>query len=80
MIEWTKQGEAVVGAVPLLDGRTGSAVIVGHRSNPKGAVLVVDETETITLADGYAIMGPAEMIEIIGMQERLHGSSGLPKP
>lgn len=85
MIEWKKQGEAVVGGVPLLGGMIGNAVIVGGRNNPKGAVLIVPgedggDAETITLNDGYAVLGPGELIEILGMQERLHGSSGLPKP
>ena len=85
MIAWTKRGNAVVGAVALEDGRKGSAVIVGPRTNPKGVALVVpkgsaNEMESMVLADGVAFLSPDQVFDIICMQERLHGSGKLPKP
>lgn len=84
-MKWSSQGNAVIGTVTLTDGRTGNAVIVGARSNPKGAVIVAKnaesgEAETVPLAEGLDALNPTDVIDILCMQERLHGESGLTPP
>lgn len=85
MIAWKKQGEAVVGAIESVEGLDGSAVIVGGRENPRGAVLVLPpsegaEAESILLADSMGHLRPDQVVDIVCMQERLHGESGLNPP
>ena len=84
-MKWSSQGNAVVGAVTLTDGRNGSAVIVGARSNPKGAVIVAKaaesgDPETVPLSQCLEALKPTDAIDILCMQERLHGDSGLAPP
>ena len=85
MIDWTKKGEEVVGALSLTDGRTGNAVVVGGRDNPRGVVIVAmkdgsDEPESVSFADALALIGPQDVIDILAIQERLHGTRGLSHP
>lgn len=85
MIEWKKQGEAVVGSIESVDGLKGSAVIVGGRDNARGAVLVLPpsegaEPESATIADASDRLSPDQIIDIACMQERLHGASGMDPP
>lgn len=85
MITWKKQKNAVVAAVSLTDGRQANAVIVGPRDNPRGAALVLpaedgSEAEMVLLSQGAALIDAQQMVDIICMQERLHGSSGLTPP
>ncbi len=82
MIKWQKQGEAIVGALSLVDGRKGSAVVLGARENPKGASLVITaedggEPERIPLADATDLISPEALIDILCTQERAFGSVGL---
>ncbi len=74
---WTQQGNATIAPLTLVDGRTGNAVIVGPRENPKGAVLLVaseasGEPESIPLQDAVELLRPDNVIDILGMQARLH--------
>lgn len=67
------------------DGRRGNAVIVGPRDSEKGASLIVPNKDTgsaeaIPLLEGVDLVGPELMIDILCMQERLHGSGGLEPP
>ncbi|MCH7908948.1 MAG: hypothetical protein IIB38_04960 [Candidatus Hydrogenedentes bacterium] len=85
MIDWTKKGEAVVGALSLADGCTGNAVVVGGRDNPRGAVIVFakegsDKPESVSLAEASVLIGPQDIIDILAIQERLHGTRGLTRP
>lgn len=85
MIDWTKKGEVVVGALSLTDGRTGNAVVVGGRDNPRGVVIVAvkegsDEPESVSFAEASALIGPQDVIDILAIQERLHGARGLTPP
>ena len=84
-MKWLSQGSAVISKVTLTDGRNGNAVIMGARSNPKGAVIVAKsadtgEAETVPLAQGLDALNPVDAINILCMQERLHGESGLTPP
>ena len=74
---WTQQGNATIAPVTLVDGRTGNAVIVGPRENPKGAVLLVPseatgEPESIPLQYGVELLRPENVIDILGIQASLH--------
>lgn len=85
MIDWTKKGEAVVGTLSLSDGRTGNAVVVGGRDNPRGVVIVAvkdgsDEPESVSLTEASSLIGPQDVIDILALQERLHGTKGLTPP
>ena len=84
-MNWSSQGNAAIASVTLTDGRTGSAVIVGPRSKPKGVVVIIKaaesgEPETLTLTDCLGVLKPTDAIDILCMQERLHGESGLTPP
>lgn len=84
-MKWSTQGSALIGAITLTDGRSANAVIMGARSNPKGAVIVAKnaesgEAETVPLAQGLDALKPTDAIAILCMQERLHGESGLTPP
>jgi S1-C subfamily serine protease len=74
----------VVGTVSMKDGRTARVALVGPRSTPKGAVLIVSESDnqvsTLPLADNLSLLEPASVIEALCMQERLFGESGLTPP
>ncbi|MFP4500968.1 MAG: hypothetical protein ACLFTT_08210 [Candidatus Hydrogenedentota bacterium] len=84
-IAWRKQGAAVVGTLTLTDGRKGNVVLVGARTNPKGAALVLpgesgEAPMTVMLKDGLDRMYPQQMLELLCMQERSFGTAGLPAP
>lgn len=69
----------------LADGRTGNAVVVGGRDNLRGAVIVAakedsGEPESISLAEASALISPQDVIDILAIQERLHGTRGLTRP
>lgn len=85
MIAWTKRGPALVGALTLGDGRPAVAALVAGRDNPRGASLVVAPPEggapaPVALSEGLAMVRPADLIEVLCMQERCFGLSGLPLP
>ena len=69
----------------LTNGQRATAVIVGPRTRPKGAGVVVpgsvgEQVETFSLDEALDLLHPSQAIEIYAMQERLHGASGLPRP
>ncbi|HRK33876.1 MAG TPA: hypothetical protein PLJ47_04705 [Candidatus Hydrogenedentes bacterium] len=84
MLEWTKQGVAAVASVELTNGQRGRCVLLGPRENPKGAVIVLAGTgsaaETKPVQSCVDDLGPALLVEILCMQERMFGASGLPAP
>ena len=60
-------------------------MLVGARSNPKAAVLVVPAQEagkiqTIPLSAGLDSLHPQTLVDILSMQERIFGKSGLTLP
>lgn len=84
-MDWTQQGPAVVGVVPLTDGREGKIVLLGHRANPRGAMVVLAKdsdaaVETRPLADSLDLIPPRAVAEALCMQERLYGAVGLKPP
>ena len=85
MVTWKKQGAAVVGAFSLADGREGKVVLVAGRDNPRGAMVVSsggggEAVEPIPLSECLESMEPASLIEVLCMQERAFGNSGLEAP
>jgi len=69
----------------LLDNRQANIVLVGARQNPKGAIVVLPgeaggAVQTLPLSMALNLIHPAHVIEILCMQERAFGGSGLPKP
>jgi hypothetical protein len=82
-MDWTKQGAAVVASVDLKSGQRGNVVLVGARENPKGAVIVLPSgggaVDTRPLEAHLDNLPAATVTEIMCMQERLFGASGLPK-
>lgn len=85
MITWKQQRAAVVGALELADGRRASVALVGPRINPKGAAIIVKAAEsgsvdTVPLADAIQILSLEQIVDIICMQERIYGDSGLASP
>ncbi len=84
-MKWKRQGEALLAPVKLTDGRAGSVVLVGARENPKGAALVFSggtesDVETVPLTESLHLLSPVQIIEILCMQERVYGTSGLTPP
>jgi hypothetical protein len=71
--------------VTLPDGRAGSVVLVGARDNAKGAILVFpgvnnEGVEKLALSSGVELLHPQHVTEILCMQERAFGNSGLTPP
>lgn len=84
-MDWNPQGRAVTAPVSLADGRAGMVVVVGPRDNAKGAVIVAPKDgvkggDKLAFAQGAALLKQTDAIEILVMQERLHGNSGLKPP
>lgn len=83
-MNWKQQGKAVTSGVKLKDGRAGTVVIVGPRSNAKGAVLIAPkeggQVDKLAFTEGASLLNPRDVVTILVMQERLHGDSGLPAP
>ncbi len=85
MMEWTKQGAAVIAAVELTTGQRGRCVLLGPRENPKGAVIVLagsggSAADSRMLDASLDQLTPSTLAEIICMQERVFGAAGLPAP
>ncbi|MBI2422632.1 MAG: hypothetical protein HYV27_07365 [Candidatus Hydrogenedentes bacterium] len=75
----------MVGEVAYTDGHRGNIVLVGPRSNPKGAALLIPggnagKPATKLFPDGIDLLGPELTVELLCMQERAFGACGLPKP
>jgi len=84
-MKWTRQGDAVVGAVRLTDGVSARVVLVGPRTNPKGAVVVIpvegpEKVKTLNLHEALERLNPQDVVETLCLQERLFGASGLAIP
>jgi len=73
-----------VGVVALLDGRRGNVVLAGSRGNSKGAILVLPdsggEVTSVPLAEGLDLLAAPTVVDILCMQERAFGDSGLEPP
>jgi len=85
MITWREQGAALVGVFTLADGRPASVVLVGHARNTKGATILLqhegaEQPQTVVLPDGYDLVHPRDLIDILCRQEQRFGESGLPAP
>lgn len=85
MITFKRQGATFIGAFPLSDGRKAQAVIIDGRKNSKGAVLVVskgpgDQPEAAPVDQSLALLTAEQVIDIVCMQERAFGDSGLGRP
>ena len=81
MIDWKRQGDAVIGSLSLAGGDAAQVVIVGPRSNSNGVAIVRskgDAIETTPLRSMIDDVGPGDFIEMLCMQERLHGAAALP--
>lgn len=75
----------MVGRLTYADGRPGNVVLVGPKENPKGATLVLPPEgggalKTLSLAEGLALLRPGAAVDIICMQERVFGTTGLEAP
>lgn len=74
-----------MGSLESVDCLSGKAVIVGARQNPRGAVVVLppaadQEAESFSLNDVLGRLTPDHVIDIVCMQERIHGDEGLRPP
>lgn len=84
-MKWTRQGEAVVSSSRLVDGVPARVVLIGPRNNPKGAAVVVpvqgpEKVKTFRLDEVVDRLTPQDVVEILCMQERFFGASGLSAP
>ena len=68
----------------MRDGRGANAAIVGGRANPKGAVIIAvaasGAPEALPLGEALELLTPDFVVDIVCMQERLHGEHGLERP
>jgi len=74
-----------VGALRLPDGRSGKVVLVGPRTNPKGAMLVTSDPDsggvvTVPVQEWLDRLDPSLVVAILATQERAFGENDLPKP
>jgi len=73
-----------VGALQLTDGRAANVVLVGSRQNAKGAVLLVPgsqgQVQTLPLSSGLEFLHPQHVVDVLLLQERAFGPSGLVPP
>lgn len=73
-----------MGTLQLSDGRAANVVLVGSRQNAKGAVLLVPgiqgQVETFPLSSGLDVLHPQHVIDILLLQERAFGLTGLVPP
>lgn len=84
-MNWKRQGVAVVTGVELADGRHGNVVLVGPRSNPKGAAVVLagertDAVETLSIEHAAPLLPPRAVVDILCMQERVFGGTAVLGP
>ena len=83
-MKWKVQGQAVVSSLALTDGRMVSVAVVAGRDKPKGAVLILPKADpgadTVPVAETLELMTPQHVTDVLCMQERMFGSSGLPQP
>jgi hypothetical protein len=81
-MDWSRHGGAVVSPIRLTDGCAGRVALVAGRDNPKGAMVIVanDQAAPVPapLTSLLDSIQPADAVEILCMQERVFGSSGLP--
>ena len=83
-IVWQKQSAGWVGALRLTDGRASKVAVVGSRETPKGAMIVctnpedAHSVETLSLGEAASLIHPCNIVEIMCLQERIYGNSGLP--
>ncbi|MBN2311300.1 MAG: hypothetical protein JXR94_20150 [Candidatus Hydrogenedentes bacterium] len=85
MIAWQKQETAYVGKVQLADGHWCKVVLVGARTNPQGAMVVVagkggEAVKPRPFADCVAAFTPDTVMEVYCTQERAFGDRGLEPP
>jgi hypothetical protein len=81
-MDWSRQGGAVVSSIRLTDGRAGRVALVAGRENPKGAMVIIATDQAtpvpVPLTSLLDSIHPAAAAEIMCMQERVFGQSGLP--
>ena len=84
-IVWQQQSAGWVGVLRLTDDRVAKVVVVGSRETPKGAMIVcatseeATSVETLSLSEAAPQIHPGNIVEIMCLQERIYGNSGLPE-
>lgn len=83
MSDWKQQGAGLVGPLILTDGTRGRVVLMGPRSAPDGAMVVLmgkagGSVESLPLNDVLDRLSPAAAVAILCAQERQFGEAGLP--
>lgn len=71
--------------VSFLDGARGNVVLAGGRNNPKGAVFLLPagsagKVKTVPFADAFHLLSSAAIVDVLCIQERAFGDSGLTPP
>ncbi len=85
-MKWAVQGKALIGELRLADGGKGKALVMGPRSRPKGAQILqpkagaAGEFDAAPLHDVLALLEPGAVIDVLCMQERVFGDTGLEAP
>ncbi len=85
LVRWRRQDRAVTGRFTLASGGKANVVLVAGREAERSAVLVIPQPgggqpKTLLLSEAHDQIAPADLVEILCMQERCFGSLGLPVP
>ncbi|MFO7975568.1 MAG: hypothetical protein R6V12_13135 [Candidatus Hydrogenedentota bacterium] len=83
MSSWKQQGNGLVASLTLSDGTEGRVVLVGPRSDPEGAMVVLigneqGSVESLPLTEVLDRVPPDTAVSILCAQERHFGDSKLP--
>ncbi len=73
----------MVGALSLTDGQAAKIVLVGPRSEPKGAMLVIPAPDgqsvaTVSVGEAHERLSREQLIDVLCAQERSFGANALP--
>jgi hypothetical protein len=80
---WKQQGTGLVASLTLTDGVEGRVVLVGPRSDPEGAMVVLigrepGSVESLPLSAVLDRISPETAVSILCAQERHFGDGALP--
>ena len=73
----------MVGPITLADGTEGRAVLIGPRTAPEGAMVVLlgkdrSSVESLPFSAVLDRVSPSVVVDVLCAQERQFGDSGLP--
>lgn len=85
MVVWRRQDKAITGRLELAGGSPANVVVVADRTTPRSAALLIPQPgeakpKSMLLDDALDLLDPADLVQILCMQERCFGTLGLAMP